>query len=393
MKKSIKNIAVLVCICAVVSVLLAVTNALTAPLIAENEAKKANEALLNVMPEGKSFTKMDISTYTLPATVKEAYRAENGGYVIRLQTTGYSSGFVIMCGIMPDGTVSGAVCLASTETLGYEKTFGDHFKGKNSETVDSVDTVSGATKTTGAYRAAIKDALNAAIILGGGEVDIRTEEEILRDHLSAALPEADGEFEKLFLTEMLDGADAVYTAKNGFGFVCVIGENFVGLDANGTVMSGVSEELSAIASAAIEKILASETFDIALSDYEDLPSALIFAKKTATGNYVMELRGAGYGILGGNEYHPASGEYIVIRVSMTGDGTIIDCLTVSEEETDGLGSACAEEWFYGQFIGKTEENYQNVDAISRATITTNGYKEAIENAFICVKIFEGGAEN
>ena len=56
MKKSIKNIAVLVCICAVVSVLLAVTNALTAPLIAENEAKKANEALLNVMPEGKSFT-------------------------------------------------------------------------------------------------------------------------------------------------------------------------------------------------------------------------------------------------------------------------------------------------------------------------------------------------
>ena len=386
MKKSIKNIAVLVCICAVVSVLLAVTNALTAPLIAENEAKKANEALLNVMPEGNS-------TYTLPATVKEAYRAENGGYVIRLQTTGYSSGFVIMCGIMPDGTVSGAVCLASTETLGYEKTFGDHFKGKNRETVDSVDTVSGATKTTGAYRAAIKDALNAAIILGGGEVDIRTEEEVLRDHLSAALPEADGEFEKLFLTEMLDGVDAVYTAKNGFGFVCVIGENFVGLDANGTVMSGVSEELSAIASAAIEKILASETFDIALSDYEDLPSALIFAKKTATGNYVMELRGAGYGILGGNEYHPASGEYIVIRGSMTGDGTIIDCLTVSEEETDGLGSACAEEWFYGQFIGKTEENYQNVDAISRATITTNGYQKAIENAFICVKIFEGGAEN
>ena len=251
MKKSIKNIAVLVCICAVVSVLLAVTNALTAPLIAENEAKKANEALLNVMPEGKSFTKMDISTYTLPATVKEAYRAENGGYVIRLQTTGYSSGFVIMCGIMPDGTVSGAVCLASTETLGYEKTFGDHFKGKNSETVDSVDTVSGATKTTGAYRAAIKDALNAAIILGGGEVDIRTEEEVLRDHLSAALPEADGEFEKLFLTEMLDGADAVYTAKNGFGFVCVIGENFIGLDANGTVMSGVSEDRSAIASSAI----------------------------------------------------------------------------------------------------------------------------------------------
>ncbi len=390
MKKSIQNIAVLVCICAAVSILLAFTNAITAPLIAKNEAEKANDALLNVMPDGNKFTKIDITAYTLPATVKEAYRAENGGYVIQLQTTGYSSGFVIMCGILPDGTVSGAVCLSSTETLGYEKTFGDNFKGKNSEGVDAVDTISGATKTTGAYRAAIKDALNTAIILGGGDVDIRTEEEVLRDHLSAALPEANGEFEKLFLSETLDGVDAVYSANDQTGFVCVIGENFIGLDANGTVMSEVSETLSATAEAAIEKILASETEDIDLSDYESLPSALISAKKTATGNYIMELKGAGYGILGGDEYHPASGEYIIIRVSMTGDGTIIDCLTVFEEETDGLGSACAEESFYGQFIGKTEENYQEIDAISRATITTNGYKKAIANAFASVKIFEGG---
>ena len=45
MKKSIENILVLVCICAVVSVLLAVTNAVTAPFIAENEEKKANAPL------------------------------------------------------------------------------------------------------------------------------------------------------------------------------------------------------------------------------------------------------------------------------------------------------------------------------------------------------------
>lgn len=391
MKKSIKNIFVLVCICAAVSVLLAVTNAVTAPFVAKNEAERANAALLEVMPEGKTFTKIDLSAFSLPATVKEAYRGENGGYVIKLQTAGYSSGLVIMCGVLPDGTVSGAVCLASTETLGYEKTFGENFKGKNSEGVDGVDTISGATKTTGAYRAAIKDALNTAIILGGGEVDIRTEEEVLRDHLSAALPEANGEFEKLFLSEVLNGVDAVYTAKNQKGFVCVIGENFIGLDANGTLMSGVSEDLSVAASSAIEKILASEIHDIVLSDYADLPGALISAQKTATGNYIMELKGAGYGILGGSEYHPASGEYIIIRVSMTGDGTIIDCLTVSEGETDGLGSACAEEWFYGQFVGKTENNYKDVDAISRATLTTNGYKQAIMNAFTSVKIFEGGA--
>ena len=37
MKKSIKSILVLVCICATVSVLLALVNSITAPIIAKNE--------------------------------------------------------------------------------------------------------------------------------------------------------------------------------------------------------------------------------------------------------------------------------------------------------------------------------------------------------------------
>ena len=168
MKNSIKNILVLVCICAVVSLILAVTNAVTAPLIAKNEAERATAALQTVMPESKNFEKIDISTFKLPATVTEAYRAENGGYVLKMTTAGYSSGLVIMCGVLPDGTVSGAVCLSSTETLGYEKTFGENFKGKDSAGVEAVDTISGATKTTGAYRSVIKDALNAAIIRRSG---------------------------------------------------------------------------------------------------------------------------------------------------------------------------------------------------------------------------------
>ena len=104
------------------------------------------------------------------------------------------------------------------------------------------------------------------------------------------------------------------------------------------------------------------------------------------------MRAAGYGINGGNEYHPASGEYIYLRVSMTDEGKIIDCVTISEEETDGIGSACAEESFYGQFIGKDEATYKEIDAISGATMTTNGYLTAIGRAFDAVKIFEGGKD-
>ena len=390
MKKLVKNTLVLVCICAVVSVILAITNAITAPIIEQNEKNNANQALLEVMPDGKSFEVVDISGVSLPATVREVYRAENGGYVFKLNTTGYSSGLIIMCGVRADGTVSGAVCLSSTETLGYEKTFGANFADVSIDTVLSVDTIGGATRTTGAYRAAVQDALNAAIILGGGSVDLRTEEEILLDNLSAALPAAEGGFEKPFIAEDISGVDAIYKATNGAGYVCVVGEQFIATDANGVVLSEVTEEVAATVSTAVTVLSASEMQDMDLSAYTGLPSQLVSAKKTLTGNYVLEIKGAGYGIVGGNDYHPASGEYIMIRVSLTKDGKILDCFTVSEEETDGIGSACADEAFYGQFDGKTEENYSEIDAIGGATMTTNGYMKAIERAFSVVKIFEGG---
>ena len=388
MKKYLSNILVLVCICAVVSVILSVTNALTAPKIEANEKEKTRKALLQVMPDGVSFEPVDISTETLPATVREVYRAENGGYVIKLSTTGYSTGFVIMCGIRADGTVSGAVCLSSTETLGYEKTYGQSFLDKNKEEVEGVDTIAGATKTTAAYRSAVRDALNAALILYGHDVDIRTEEEILRDNLSAALPSANGEFEKCFLTEKLVGVDAVYEAKNKSGFVFLMGEQFIGLDENGKVISETSEDIAATAKTASALLLASQTSPISLSSYAGLPASLTSAQKTATGNYVLEVKAAGYGILGTKK---PSGEYILIRVSLTSDGTVIDCLTLSQAETEGVGSVCAEESFYGQFRGKTEQTYTEVDTISRATVTTDGYKKAILDAFTSVKIFEKGA--
>lgn len=393
MNKSVKSTFVLVSICAVIAVMLALTNYITAPIIMKNENAAANDALLEVLPDGGDFEKLDISTFTLPSTVTDAYSAKNGGYVFKMTTTGYSSGFVIMCGINADGTVSGAVCLSSTETLGYEATYGKEFVGKNSESIETVDTISGATKTTAAYRSAVKDALNSAIIVGGGSVDIRTEEEILLDNLSLALPSAEGKFSKLFITEVLEGIDAVYTADNGMGSVCVVGEDFIGVDSEGNVISDAFSDVAENVSLQIKKILESSSTEIVIADYSGLPSALLSASKTESGNYILDLKGAGYGINGGNDYHPASGEYIYIRVSMTKDGKIIDCLTVSEEETDGIGSVCADEKFYGQFVGKTEENYGDIDAISGATVTTNGYKNAILRAFESVKILEGGQDN
>lgn len=384
MKKSIMSTVVLVAICSVMALLLAATNLITAPIIQKNQDAAANQALLEVMPEGEDFEKVDITDSELPTTVTEVYKEKNGGYVVRMTTSGYGSGMVIMCGIAADGTVTGTVCLASTETLGYEKTFGASFIGKDAAGVEAVDTVSGATKTTAAYKNAVKDALNTAIILSGGSVDLRDEAQILNDNLSAALPAGDGRFTKLFITEVIAGIDAVYTADNGKGYVYVIGEAFIPVDENATTDNETVKTAHDI-------LTATAAEDIDLTAFEGLPTALVSAQKTATGHYILEMKAAGYGINGGNEYHPASGEYIMIRLSMTADGRIIDTLTVSQSESQNFGDACADEKFYGQFDGKTESDYKNVDAISGATITTNGYLKAIERAFESVKILEGGS--
>ena len=393
MKSSIRSIIVLVSICAVVSIALALTNSVTAPIIEKNEAGKANAALLEVLPDGGSFETVDMTAYTLPSTVTAVYKASSGGCVVQMTTSGYASGMVIMCGVNADGTVAGSKLLSSSETPSIGGAAADSFApnvvGKTAEDIDAVEIVSGATKTTAAYRSAVKDALNTALILGGASIDTRTEEEILRDNLESALPAAEGVFTKTFFVEVIEGIDAMYEADNKSGYVCVIGEKFIGVDNGGNALTEAVAEEAQVVKTAVETVNATTTELVDLSAYEGLPSQLVQVSKTATGNYVIEIKAAGYGITGGDEYHPASGEYIIVRVSITADGRIIDCFTVSQAETQGLGDACADEKFYGQFDGKTEADYTEIDAISGATLTTNGYKKAIERAFSAVKIFEG----
>ncbi len=388
MNRNLKNVVVLTAVCAVVALLLSVTNYITAPIIEKQQADAANAALLVVMPGGEDFTAVDLSAYALPATITEAYSEKNGGYVFKLTTAGYSSGFVIMCGVDANGVVTGATCLSSNETLGYEKTYGAVLVGKTVDSVAEPDTIAGATKTTSAYKNAVRDALNAAIILGGGTVDIRSEEEILADQLNAALPLGEGKFTSVFITEELTDITAIYAADNGAGYVYVSGESFVGVDKDGSVVSEVSDTLRLTVSDAAKIMLASTAEDIDLSAYADMPAQILSAKKTASGNYIFELRASGFGINGDAWYNP-SGEYIYIRVSATAAGRIIACETVSQKETDGVGSACANADFYTQFNGKDADNYREIDAISGATITTNGYKTAISKVFTAIQILKG----
>ena len=390
MKKSLNSILVLFAICAVMAILLAVTNALTAPIIQKNQEAAANEALLVVMPEGEGFEKMDISSYTLPATVTEVYKEANGGYVFRLNATGYQPNMIIMCGISADGIVTGSVCLSSSETWGKEKTFGDLLVGVNSDTL--VDVEAGATsKTINGYRAAIRDAMNAAIILGGGTADLRTEEEIFNDNLSAALPAAEGKFTKLSVVDADYVIDFIYAAENGSGYVYVLDKVFVGVDAEGNLtVEEIPAETAEIAQS--KAALAMSQTSVDTTD-TGVNSNVTRVQKTADGNYLVDVNGLGFAYFGDeSHYQPAKNIPIEICVLLSPDAKILKCLTVSHEESGGYGAVCGDDAYYSQFVGKTEADYKDVDGISGATITTNGYMKAIERALNAVKILEGGNE-
>ena len=389
MKNNIKTVLSLTVICAVVSLLLALTNSITAPIIKEQENSAVSEGLKKVLPGGEDFKTIDLASYKLPETVEEAYSEKNGGFVIKLKTSGYGSDLILMCGINKDGVVEGVEYISGNETLGYEATYGEKLKNATADTVDNVETIAGATKTTSAFKNAVKDALNTAIILSGGSVDIRDEATILNDNLSNALNSADGKFTEVFITEEIGDISAIYKADNNTGFVFVKGESFIATDNSGAVLTDAEETVKTEIGKVAQIIINSTMTEIDISAYANMPTHIQKAYKTTGGNYVFDLRGAGYSING--DKYTRSGQYIEIKVSVTPDGRIISCKTTAQKESEGIGDACAKPEFYIQFNGKEESNYGEIDAIAGATITTNGYKTAVSKVFEAVKILEGGA--
>ena len=196
----------------------------------------------------------------------------------------------------------------------------------------------------------------------------------------------------MFFTEQVEGVDVMYAADNGAGYVAIIGEEFIAADA-----AGNSD--NAVVAAAAKVLKDATSTDVDLTAYEGINENVVSVKKTATGNYDITVNARGYAYYDDNHgYGQQRFVPIVIRVSLTADGTIIDTLTVSHEESKGIGDACATEEYYSQFDGKTADTYTEVDAIAGATITSvgpkgnEGYMAAIQRCFETVSILEGGAK-
>lgn len=263
MKKSnFMPAVVLGTICLVVSLLLSVVNSITAPIIQKRQNAAANEALLVVLPDATTFEEITIDG-SYPAVIDKGYKADTG-YVFQATVTGKSEGLIILFGINNEGKIVGTKVIADKETDDYDKLVFPALEGTNGAytgmDINNFNPylVSGATLTSKAYGEAVKAALQAFTIANGGSVDIRTPEQILQDNCNAALGTTGLTFTKWFATEVIEGIDAVYEAANNSGRVFVIGEKFIGVKEDGTLVNESTEHADAVLAA--NEMIASATY-------------------------------------------------------------------------------------------------------------------------------------
>ncbi len=175
MKDSVKSVVVITVICLVVALLLGVTNYFTAPVIKKGNEERTQATLSELIEDGK-FQKMKTENLSgVPESVTAIYKETTGlGYVIEISTKGYDAGLVIMCAISPEGKIIKTATLSSNETptIGGNKvvnndSYTSKYLGKDVSNIDGVDTVSGATITSNAYKNALKDALDAFTAVSG----------------------------------------------------------------------------------------------------------------------------------------------------------------------------------------------------------------------------------
>ena len=174
-------------ICLVATTLLAVTNNVTAPKIAELAEQTEVETRQKVLPAATGFgetQKMKNGSGTY-AVGKDANGSEVG-YVFVTVSKGYGGDVKIMTGIDKDGAVTGISPLELNETAGlgmkaqndsfldqfkgtlYRQTMFAEFKGKvkdiavnkNSASGNEIQALTGATITSKAVTAAVNEALS-----------------------------------------------------------------------------------------------------------------------------------------------------------------------------------------------------------------------------------------
>ena len=201
MKEMMRNTAILLVITVISGLVLGLIYQITKDPIAEQEAKKKQEACQEVFQDAVSFEAMEVTAVNSSEWNEAGYSQESIdevmkavdasgsllGYVITVTTKeGYGGDIQFTIGVRTDGTVGGMSILSISETAGLgmraEEVLKPQFAGKMVEKFEytksgavlneQIDAISGATITTNA----VTNGVNAGLYyfrtkLGGGSAN------------------------------------------------------------------------------------------------------------------------------------------------------------------------------------------------------------------------------
>lgn len=173
-------------ICVIIALLLAGTNALTAPKIAQLQLQTQAESRRMVLPEAETFSaEQTLTLHGTDYTYCEGTGADGSrvGYVFTTSAKGYGGDVVVMSGVRSDGTVAGVQTLELNETAGLgmkaaESGFLEQYQGKssgigvakNNPGGNEIQALTGATITSRAVTDSVNTALELyALIKEGGQ--------------------------------------------------------------------------------------------------------------------------------------------------------------------------------------------------------------------------------
>ena len=161
---SVKPVVVLSVIALIVSLLLAMVNSFTAPIIEENQKAATLAAYVDVMPTVSSASDLEEVTDYTTENITGAVKATDGSLAIKAEEKGFDGGILSV-----NGTVTGIWVDASTQTKGIGSnvatdSFLAQFDGmdgtQNITLGQGYDAYSGATISSKALFAAINDCIN-----------------------------------------------------------------------------------------------------------------------------------------------------------------------------------------------------------------------------------------
>ena len=385
-KKYMRDMVPLVVICLVSALLLASFNLLTKDPIQQNSQRAAEETRTRMLPIASSFEAMEVTEGSNMDSVYQGLDAsgEPVGYVIQTTVNGYGGEVVVTLGMDMDGVITGVDVggenFSETPGLGAlakEPAFTQQYigkkvpltlvKGNEPKGENTIDAISGATRTS--------SAVNGGINLAGK-----------------------------YISDLSGGGSPNTASAQGFGGPVAV---TLELDASGAISSitigdDYFNETEGYGKKALEDSFSSQFIGmkppLALSDIDAISGATVTstAVVNAINTVYAQLTGEASTAAPAEEEAPAAQLYEdgTWRAAFKGFGgpvmvalTLDDNLTIQSiqigddqfAETEGYGAQALEPAFQEQFIGKTLPLKDgDVDGISGATMTTTAVLDGID---------------